>query len=198
MKNGGKMEEEKAYNNEIIEQRKGKDWFFKNHEHSPLYQSQKKTFSGLSYYPIDSKLRFILPLKEHDEKQTIRVEDSKGGIQTYMRWGEFSFNINGETYTLQAYKNHPSDNNLWVPFKDETNNKETYGAGRYIDLTEGTDTIDDQYILDFNLAYNPFCAYNKDYVCPFIPPENWLKIPITAGEKAFIEQLENYPNAEQS
>jgi len=182
------MEEETEYINEIIEERKGKDWFFKNHQHSPLNSEQKKTFSGLSYYPINPALRFILTLQEHNKKQTIRVEDSQGGLQTFIRWGEFTFNLNDSTYTLQAYKHHPSDNNLWIPFRDETNTKETYGAGRYLDLTAGTDTIDDHWILDFNLSYNPFCAYSKEYICPFIPPENWLQTPIPAGEKAFKEK----------
>jgi hypothetical protein len=180
-----RMTELSMYKTEIEQQRKEKDWFFKNHLQSPLSPEQKKSFKGLSYFPINEELRFIIPLHIHSDKKTIKVEDSKGGIQTYLRWGEFKFMINDSTYTLQAYKNHPSDPNLWVPFRDETNNKETYGAGRYLDLTEGSDTIDDRWILDFNLAYNPFCAYSENYVCPFIPPENWLEIPINAGEKAY-------------
>jgi uncharacterized protein len=179
------MTDNANYVTELEEQRKEKDWFFKKHPQAPLTPEQQESFTRLSYFPVNEDLRFLLPLTVHEEKKTIQVEDSKGGVQTFLRWGAFTFTVDGSTYTLQAYKHHPSDNNLWVPFRDETNNKETYGAGRYLDLTEGADTIDGQWVLDFNLAYNPFCAYSEDYVCPFIPPENWLKTSIRAGEKAY-------------
>ncbi|MEA3457689.1 MAG: DUF1684 domain-containing protein [Candidatus Thermoplasmatota archaeon] len=178
---------ESEYVEQMQKQRKEKDRFFKNHPQSPLPQNHKETFSGLSYYPVDPALQFILSLKEHENKETIRIEDSKGGIQSFLRWGQFTFQINDVPYVLQAYKSNPNDSHLWIPFRDATNNKETYGAGRYIDLTEGNDTIDNQWILDFNLAYNPFCAYSENYVCPFIPPENWLERPINAGEKLYNE-----------
>ena len=171
------------YINEIENHRKEKDMFFKNHNQSPLPTKERRRFNGLLYFPVDQNLRFIIPLKEHEQKTTVQVEDSNGSIQIFLRWGEFAFPTNNSTFTLQAYKNHPSDTNIWVPFRDKTNNIETYGAGRYIDLAKETDTIDHEWILDFNLAYNPFCAYNENYVCPFIPPENWLNVPIRAGEK---------------
>lgn len=171
--------------NEIENHRKEKDLFFKNHNQSPLPIKERQKFNGLLYFPVDQNLRFITLLKEHEQKTTVHVEDSKGSKQTFLRWGEFTFPMNNSTYKLQAYKNHPSDTNLWVPFRDKTNNTETYAAGRYIDLTKESDTIYHKWILDFNLAYNPFCAYNENYVCPFIPPENWLKIPIRAGEKTY-------------
>lgn len=75
---------------------------------------------------------------------------------------------------------------LFIPFRDKTNGIETYGAGRYIDLYYERDrTKDGKRILDFNKAYNPWCAYNENYACPFVPPENWLDVPIRAGEKAY-------------
>jgi len=74
-----------------------------------------------------------------------------------------------------------------VPFRDKTSGKESYGAGRYMDLEpEGHLTEDNRWIIDFSEAYNPWCAYSEDYVCPFVPPENWLRVPVRAGEK-------NYP-----
>ena len=106
----------------------------------------------------------------------------------YIRWGEFRFEIDGKKCKLQAYKDSPDDTRLFVPFRDRTNGEETYGAGRYIDLHEEADkTPDGKWILDFNKAYNPWCAYNSNYACPFVPPENWLDIPIYAGEKKFDE-----------
>jgi uncharacterized protein (DUF1684 family) len=75
---------------------------------------------------------------------------------------------------------------LFVPFRDKTNGKETYSAGRYIDLDSDKDcTPDEKWIVDFNRAYNPWCVYSKEYTCPFIPPENWLEIPVKAGEKDY-------------
>ena len=73
-----------------------------------------------------------------------------------------------------------------MPFRDATSGKESYGAGRYLDLEAETDrTADGLWILDFNEAYNPWCAYSKNYVCPFTPPENWLTVPVRAGEKQY-------------
>lgn len=87
---------------------------------------------------------------------------------------------------LQAYKSDYLQESLFIPFRDITNGKETYSAGRYIDLDSVKHTIDKgKWILDFNRAYNPFCAYNSAYSCPFVPPENWLKVAIQAGEKKY-------------
>ena len=90
-------------------------------------------------------------------------------------------------WTLHAYKSAPDEERLFVPFRDKTSGEETYGAGRYLDLEpdEGL-TAGGKWILDLNMAYNPWCAYSEDYACPFVPPENWLDLPIRAGEK-------NYP-----
>ena len=104
-----------------------------------------------------------------------------------MRWGEFQFRIGDEKCTLQAYKSEPNENRLFLPFKDDTSGKETYGAGRYLDLNYEKDLTPERiWTLDFNKAYNPWCAYSKNYSCPYVPPENWLNIPILAGEKNFL------------
>ena len=100
--------------------------------------------------------------------------------------GEFRFKVGDEECTLQAYKSDPREERLFIPFKDTTSGKETYGAGRYIDLELERDcTPEGRGILDFNKAYNPWCAYSKNYVCPFVPPENWFKEAIRAGEKRY-------------
>jgi len=164
--------------------RKEKDKFFKNHPQSPIPSTERGKFKGLDYYTVKVGLRFELELQEHREKKTIKIQDSKGGTQEFIRWGEFRFEISGKEYTLQAYKNDQGEGGLWVPFRDKTSGKETYGAGRYIDLeTSVHKSSKGDWILDFNQAYNPWCAYSKDYVCPFIPPENWLDVEIMAGEK---------------
>ncbi len=175
----------KRWARSLEQDRKNKDRFFKEHGQSPIPQRDRKRFRNLDYYPPDINLRFILPLYEHEKKKRIQIEDTGGNLRDMLRWGEFRFTVNGVDCILQAYKSDPYEERLFVPFKDATCGKETYGAGRYIDLDEGHLTRDGKWMLDFNLAYNPWCAYSMDYVCPYVPPENWLKVPIRAGEKNY-------------
>jgi hypothetical protein len=94
--------------------------------------------------------------------------------------------VDGDEVTIQAYKADPDDDRLWVPFRDATSGEETYGAGRYLDLEADTHRTDDgRWILDFNEAYNPTCAYSDRYECPLPPTENWLDVRIEAGERAY-------------
>ena len=170
----------------ISEQRERKDEYFQNDRHSPIPPDQRERFDGLSYYPVDGDYRFELELDEFDETETVTVGTSTGGEQEYLEWGEFTFEIDGEDVSLRAYRSNPDEDRLWIPFRDETSGEETYGAGRYIDLEPETHrTPEGTWILDFNEAYNPTCAYSDRYECPLPPTENWLDVPIEAGEKAF-------------
>jgi hypothetical protein len=130
--------------------------------------------------------RFELELHEHLEKGMVRMAYTKGNEQDFVRWGEFRFKIDGKELSLQAYKRSREEEMLFVPFKDATSGKETYGAGRYLDLEPERDcTVDGKWILDFNQAYSPWCAYSEAYTCPVVPMENWLEVPIYAGEKDY-------------
>jgi len=170
----------------IRQQREAKRDHFKNSPRSPLPDEQRgAAFPGLAYYEPDPAYRFVLPLEEHDTKESVTVETTADGEQTYLRWGAFTFEIDGETYSLQAYRPDREADRFWVPFRDETSGETTYGAGRYLDLEPDTHRVDDGWILDFNAAYNPTCAYNHAYECPMIPPENWLDVRIEAGEQEF-------------
>ena len=167
-------------------ERKGKDWFFAVHGQSPIPQGERAKFKGLVYYPPNADYRFELELHEHHDKKRLQIEDTGGNMRDFLRWAEFRFTIGEEECTLQAYKSDPREERLFIPFKDATSGKETYGAGRYIDLELDRDcTPEGKWILDFNKAYNPWCAYSKNYVCPFVPPENWLKVLMRAGEKSY-------------
>jgi hypothetical protein len=166
--------------------RGAKDDYFGSNPRSPIPPDERSSFGGLSYYPVDESYRFELPLHEHEEKEPVTVGTSTGGEQRYLRWGEFRVPIDDEAVTLQAYKSDPAEDRLWVPFRDETSGEETYGAGRYLDLEpENHRTAEGLWILDFNQAYNPTCAYSDQYECPLPPTENWLELPIRAGEKAY-------------
>lgn len=178
---------ESTYIDQIEQHRAKRAEYFASDPHSPIAPEQRgEHFPGLDHYPPDPDYRFELELHEHDEKEPITVETSTDGEREYLRWGEFRFTIDGEEHTLQAFKSSADEEHLWVPFRDETNDEETYGAGRYIDLMEEHHrTPNGRWILDFNMAYNPTCAFNEAYECPLIPMENWLEIPIEAGEKDY-------------
>lgn len=171
---------------DIEAQRDQKRQYFRESSRSPLPPDMRgEQFPGLDYYDVDPAYRFVLPLHEHDDPEQITVETTADGEQTYLRWGEFRFELDGDQYTLQAYRPDRETDRLWVPFRDKTNNEETYGAGRYIDLEFGHHRTDDGWMLDFNAAYNPTCAYNYAYECPMIPMANWLDVRIEAGERDF-------------
>ncbi len=170
----------------IEQERKQKDMFLASHYQSPISFEDRQQFTGLDYYPPDPDYCFELELHEHEEKKILKIEDTQGNQRDFLRWGEFRFKIGDKECTLQAYKNDAHEERLFVPFKDETSAKETYGAGRYLDLDyEAHHTADGKWILDLNNAYNPWCAYSDAYACPFVDPENWLKVAVSAGEKNY-------------
>lgn len=171
---------------QLREHRRRKDEYFKHDHHSPIPPKERDSFNGLEYYPIDERYRFELELQEHEEKERVTVGTSTGGEQEYLRWGEFHFEVDGDTVTIQAYRSGETDERLWVPFRDATSGEETYGAGRYLDLEEEVHHLGDGvWILDFNEAYNPTCAYADQFECPLPPTENWLDVAIEAGERSF-------------
>ena len=171
---------------QIEREREEKEQFFASHWQSPIPPQDRARFEGLDYYPPNPDYRFELELHEHDEKKIVRMAYTKGNEQDFTRWGEFRVKIGDEECVLQAYASDPEEEQLFIPFRDATSGLETYGAGRYLDLDAGRDhTADGTWILDFNRAYNPWCVYSEDYTCPFVPPENWLKVPVYAGEKIY-------------
>ena len=176
----------RGWKKNLEDARERKDVFFAQHRQSPIPPQDRPRFRGLEYYPPDPSYRFKLELHEHPEKQVVRMAYSKGNEQDLIRWGEFRFKIAGKERVLQAYTSNPQEETLFVPFRDVTSGKETYGAGRYLDLEQDRDrTQEGKWVLDFNRAYNPWCAYSEAYTCPFVPVENWLEVPIPAGEKGY-------------
>jgi uncharacterized protein (DUF1684 family) len=168
---------------ELEQFRAQKDAFFKTHPDSPLTPEQQATFAGLRYFPENPELRFVLRIEEFAEKDTIVMQTSSGDERQYMRYGRLHFAVDGQDVALTLYADEHSDT-FFLPFVDALRGRETYGAGRYLD----PEPLDDgQFLIDFNLAYNPYCAYNDDWSCPLTPIENWLRVPIRAGEKLFGE-----------
>ena len=168
----------------VSQWRKDRDTFFRTHERSPLSPKEKRTFKGLKYYPFDPKYVFSGKIERYifhinNPKYYATFLTNKGINKRYIRYGKFLFNLDGREHTIEIYKSILSDN-LFVPFKDKTNGKESYEGGRYID---GEILPAYQLVLDFNMAYFPSCAYNNKFVCALPPRENILDIEIRAGEK---------------
>ncbi|MFC7204085.1 DUF1684 domain-containing protein [Haloferax namakaokahaiae] len=160
-----------------------KDRSFARDPHSPIPPDQREFFDGLDYFEPNPNLRFELPLLTYEDPETITIATTTEGERAFLVWGSFEFDIDGETYRLDAYRTSPEEDRLWVPFRDETNTNESYGAGRYLDLDGPNE--DGLWELDFNYAYSPFCAYSPRFECPLVPLENWLQVRIEAGEKDY-------------
>lgn len=162
--------------------RKSKDEFFATDPGSPLSREQRGRFAGLSYFPPDRILTVetdLLPSPYADEE--VKMATTGGSEQIYRRAGIIRFEVGGELAQLTLFASEGS-HELFLPFRDATSGKESYGAGRYVDVDVPKDG---RVVLDFNLAYNPYCAYNDAWTCPLPPTENWLRVPIRAGERAY-------------
>jgi uncharacterized protein (DUF1684 family) len=140
---------------------------------------QKREFRGLSYFDENPRLDLEVKLEKFPAQEQVAMQTSTGEIQTYTRYGKFKFNVDGQEAELTVYA---GDYGFFLPFVDTLAGKETYPAGRYL---EPEPLPGDRFLVDFNLAYNPYCAYNEMWSCPLTPPENRLKVPIRAGEKMF-------------
>ena len=156
-----------------------KDEFFGGHPQSPLTREQKQSFKGLSYFPENNGLRLDVKVDEFPIKEKFEMQTSTGDIQPYEKFGRFQFVVDGEKAELTIYQ---SEYGFFLPFVDVLAGRETYPAGRYLEpeLLPG-----DHFLVDFNIAYNPYCAYNEMWSCPITPAENRLKVAIRAGEKLF-------------
>jgi uncharacterized protein (DUF1684 family) len=174
----------KAEREKVTKWRKERDQFFKTHQRSPLTPAEKRDFKGLAYFPFRAEYYS----EGQIDRETLRVDDpkyyatfltNKGTNKRYIRYGKFRFSLAGRDHMVEVYKSILGDN-LFIPFKDLTNGKETYEGGRYIDaeILPGY-----RMVLNFNMAYYPSCAYNEKFTCALPPRENDLPVEIKAGEK---------------
>ncbi len=171
---------------EIIQIQNRRTEFLVKSENSPVpREAIQKGFKGLEYFPIDSKYQFKLKLHRYENPPRVRIALSNGENVEALKAGFLEFELGIRKLVLQVYKKRPEDTEMFLPFRDNTSGKETYGAGRYVDLE--VDPNDDSCVLDFNLAYNPLCAFDTGkYDCPLPPMENWLMdLEIRAGERKF-------------
>jgi len=157
-----------------------KDRVFARDPHSPLPPAERPAFRGLAYFDENPALIVAVGIDRDVEPGEVVMSTTGGEEQVYRRYGLVRFRVDDQPAQLTLYSSEDSDE-LFVPFRDATSGHETYGAGRYLEVEAHGDHV----TIDFNYAYNPNCAYDPSWSCPLPPTENWLKVPIRAGEKTF-------------
>jgi uncharacterized protein len=177
--------DQSTYIKQIEDEREEKERFMKTSKESPFAENTND-FKGLTYYPPDPKYKITADLTPITNKQVVLLPTSDGKEERYVEYAFAEFDLDGyhnKLLILEMIDMGPFRGKLFLAFSDETSAVETYGAGRYLDVSkvQGSNTI----TLDFNQAYNPFCAYNEKYSCPIPPRENLLKVAIRAGEKNY-------------
>jgi uncharacterized protein (DUF1684 family) len=169
-----------SYDAKIAAERAQKDEMFRRGgEDMPIRPGDVDKFLPLSYFPIDESYSVPAQLQPAEQRTTFRMPTSTGALRDVTRIGTLVFSLKGQPLKLTAFLEEGSQG-LFVPFSDLTSGTETYQAGRYINLEPTATGI---YIIDFNVAYNPYCYYNADFDCPLPPAENRLAVPIRAGER---------------
>ena len=157
---------------------------YKDPEKSPLTQEEIAQFKGHQFFPINLKYRVKAKFVRTPNQPSFEIPTSSGKTKTYEKYGELHFKIENKNYQLSVYQNLVSRQTeeykdyLFLPFLDLTNGVTSYGAGRYIDFRIPKSS---EVVIDFNKAYNPFCAYSPNYNCPIVPMENFLDTDIKAG-----------------
>jgi len=171
-----------SYPETVAAARAQKDAFFRQDAESPIPPEKRDVLLPLPYFPIDQSYSVPAVLMLSDEQPVFEMPTSTGTLRRYRLVGSIEFTLQGEQLSLGAFVPvGESISTLFVPFADLTTGSETYSAGRYLDIPP---TVTGYYDLDFNEAYNPYCAYNESYECPFPPSSNRLAVAIRAGEKS--------------
>jgi uncharacterized protein (DUF1684 family) len=178
--------EEIKYIKEVESYRQEKNDFMKNNPASPFSQDSTIKFEPLNYYAVDPAFVFKCKLNEYPQKDTIIIFGTKGEERKAIRYGYITFNYRNKPFRMNVYKGTTAQGqeyySIW--FTDKTTGNDTYGVGRYIDFDINPDSSY-VYTIDFNLAYNPYCAYSAKYSCAIPTKEDYIDLAVTAGEKKY-------------
>jgi uncharacterized protein (DUF1684 family) len=172
-----------AFQNELNEQ-------FSDEKESPLTEEDFTTFKSLEFFPVDDAYRVVAKLKYFNNSKPFNMKTTTDRLSVYRVFATATFTLHGEKHVLRIYQSQQLlltqeyDDYLFLPFTDESNGSSSYGGGRFLDLKV---TDKETIIIDFNKAYNPYCAYSDRYSCPIPPKVNHLNTEILAGVKAYIE-----------
>jgi|SRR5690606_28105781 len=174
-----------SYIAQIQQEREDKERYMKTSDESP-FADVEEAYTQLKYFPPDERFRIMATLRPVEDKKVRVLATSDASEVRYLEyaWAEFDLDDRkNRLLILEIMDDGPDKGSLFLAFGDRTSADETYGAGRYLDVKKvpGSATVE----LDFNKAYNPYCAYNESYSCPFPPQENLLDIAIRAGEKNY-------------
>lgn len=177
----------------LIRFKQGRDNLFRSHPQSPIEPEERASFTGLHYFPHDPGYRVDAHLEPGDGSELLIDTGGEDGAVRYRRTGRLVFRLHGESCQLTVLSLVQYAGGLFVPFRDATSRHETYGAGRYLfDTAKDTDglvleitTGSSDVVIDFNYAYNASCAYSPRWACPLAPPENYLTVPVRAGELSY-------------
>ncbi len=174
--------------------RHGRDELFRTHPQSPLSEEARTRFTGLRYFDHDPSYQIRVRVEPADAGDPLEIDTGgEDGVITYRRAGWLRFGLGGQDYRLTVFSLVGYGGGLFLPFRDATSGTQTYGGGRYLfdtvkntdglalDLTVGSPNV----TIDFNFACNPSCVYDARWACPLAPRENWLAVPVRAGEKMF-------------
>lgn len=167
-----------------------KDALWRGHPQSPLPAEERGEFEGLAYWPFDPAARMeasFVPVEEIEIQIPVSTLDEIAMVQV----GRLEFTYGTEACALDAFWVNGYGSGLFVPFRDGTSGKETYGSGRYLldtvkSIDLGSDSAASTVVLDFNYAFHPSCAFDQQWACPLAPPQNWLTVAIRAGERSLV------------
>jgi uncharacterized protein (DUF1684 family) len=173
--------------------RKGRDELFRTHPQSPIEHQERHAFAGLHYFPHDPAYRLDARFEPGEGSELVIDTGGEDGAVRYRRAGHLVFRLHGESCRLTVLSLVQYAGGLFVPFRDATSGRDTYGGGRYLfDTAKDTDGLvleitpgSGEVTIDFNYAYNASCAYSPKWACPLAPPENFLKVPVRAGELTY-------------
>jgi uncharacterized protein len=181
--------------NDSRRDREDKDREFRNPEGTPLLPEDIKGFKGLKYFDFDPAYSVMAHINRHPFPVTFRMKTTTDRAPLYSHFADIELILEGRKITLEVYQNQDLMNKpgyadyLFLPFTDETSAEETYGGGRFLDLKI---PAGDSILVDFNKAYNPYCAYNHRFSCPIPPKENHIPVRIMAGEKTYADLVKKH------
>ncbi len=187
----GNPEDIDRWRTEVKQMRADKDQFFIDHPQSPIKPEYRDDFEGLAYFDPDPNFRVPARVRVYGNPDPLELDVTAGAPIRYLRAVIFEFELRGERIQLAGYRQESADDRtIFIPFRDKTTGQQTYHRGRYMEMEPDEALVNgDVVTLDFNLAYNPFCAYTETFACPLAPEENWLEVVVPAGEKTPPETI---------
>ena len=159
--------------------RKRRNQYFLKHPNSPLSEEQKENFQGMNYFPENPDLDLVVEVERFEHQDEVQLATTTGEERIFSKYGRFAFSVGNQEVQLTIFS---GEKGYLLPFKDSLAGNETYPIGRYVEIRK---LRDGRFEINFNMAYNPFCAYSDGFSCIITPEENHIDVPLRAGEMVF-------------